>query len=67
EANAVLYDAIEYVAERNAGETAEVALSIIRIIEALKNRAYVSWEQTQSILDSEGLDLYLMNNNPGLK
>ena len=67
EANAVLYDAIDYVAERNAGETAEVALSIIRIIEALKNRAYVSWEQAQSILDSEGLDLYLMNNNPGLK
>ncbi len=62
EVNAVLYDAIDYVAERKAGETAEVALSIIRIIEAIKRASNVSWEEAQSILDSVGLSNYLLAN-----
>jgi N-acetylmuramic acid 6-phosphate (MurNAc-6-P) etherase len=54
--NAVLFDAIEYVGTKTSGQTAEVALSIIRILEALKKETFVSWEEAQSILDEKGLE-----------
>ncbi|MFO7621584.1 MAG: hypothetical protein R6W81_10025 [Bacteroidales bacterium] len=66
EVNAVLYDAIDYVSGNNPGQTAEVPLSIIRILEALKNRDYFSWEGAQSILDCQGLDAFLTERNPTL-
>ncbi len=59
EINAVLYDAIEFMTVKNPEQTAEVALSIIRIIEALKNRKYISWDDALSILTSKGLNGYL--------
>ncbi len=59
EVNAVLYDAIDYVRDRQMGQTAEVALSIIRILEALRRRGHVSWDESRAILDSEGLAEYL--------
>ncbi|NMC38928.1 MAG: hypothetical protein GYA41_11460 [Bacteroidales bacterium] len=59
EVNAVLYDAIEFMAVKNPEQTAEVALSIIRIIEALKSRKYISWDDALSILASKGLNGYL--------
>ena len=59
EVNAVLYDAIEFMAVKNPDQTAEVALSIIRIIEALKSGQYVSWDEALAILSSKGLNLYL--------
>ena len=66
EANAVLFDAIEYVRVHFAGQTAEVGLSIIRIIEGLETRAPVSWEACQAILQNEGLALYLLRRNSAL-
>jgi hypothetical protein len=59
--NAILYDAIEYMAVKNPGQTAEVALSIIRIIETLKYRKYVSWDEALLILNKMGLNGYMEN------
>lgn len=59
EVNAVLYDAIEYMTKKSPGQTAEVALSIIRIIEGLKYKKNVSWDEALSILRSGGLNKYL--------
>ncbi len=67
EANAVLFDAIDYVRGRGEGQTAEVALSIIRILEALRRRAGVEWQEAQEILDRQGLDAYLLEHNPALR
>lgn len=67
EANAVLFDAIEYVRGREAGQTAEVALSIIRILEALRRGGRVSWDEARAILENEGLASYLVRLNPSLR
>jgi N-acetylmuramic acid 6-phosphate (MurNAc-6-P) etherase len=67
EANAVLIDAVEFVKSRDIGQTAEVALSIIRILESFKRRAPVSWEEAARILAGEGLAGYLMRHNESLK
>jgi len=66
EANAVLFDAMDYVRSHEMGQTAEVALSIIRILEALRRKAPVSWEEAREVLDTEGLAAYLARNNPAL-
>lgn len=66
EANAVLIDAVEYVKSRGMGQTAEVALSIIRIVEALERLAPVAWEEAQRIMENEGLAAYLLRRNPSL-
>lgn len=63
EANAVLFDAIDYVASNGSGQTAEVALSIIRILESLKARDFVSWEEAQNVLQTTELEKYLNENN----
>ena len=63
EANAVLFDAIDYIASIGSGQTAEVALSIIRILESLKARDFVSWEQAQKVLETTGLEKYLNEKN----
>jgi N-acetylmuramic acid 6-phosphate etherase len=59
EANAVLFAAKDFVKTRSDAEPAEVALSIIRILEALAGRAFVPWEKAQGILQLRGLDGYL--------
>jgi N-acetylmuramic acid 6-phosphate etherase len=59
EANAVLFDAIDYVRASEMGQTAEVALSIIRMIEALRRNASVTWDEARAILEGEGLASYL--------
>jgi len=59
EVNAVLFDAVEFMGKKNPGQTAEVALSIIRIIEALKYKKYISWDDALSILNTKGLNIYL--------
>jgi N-acetylmuramic acid 6-phosphate (MurNAc-6-P) etherase len=66
EANAVLMDAVEYVRANAIGETAEVGLSIVRIIEAFRTTAPVDWDAAREILDQEGLAAYLLRNNPAL-
>jgi hypothetical protein len=66
EANAVLIDAMDYVRSQEMGQTAEVALSIIRILEALSRGGAVSWEEAREILEREGLARYLERQNPAL-
>ena len=66
ETNAVLLDAMDHVRSREMGQTAEVALSIIRILEALRRRAPISWDEAREVLDMEGLAAYLARNNPAL-
>jgi N-acetylmuramic acid 6-phosphate (MurNAc-6-P) etherase len=66
EVNAVLFDAIDYVGSHEVGQTAEVALSIIRILETLRLGTAVSWEAAREVLDREGLAGYLLRQNPAL-
>jgi N-acetylmuramic acid 6-phosphate (MurNAc-6-P) etherase len=63
EANAVLYDAIEYLKGRQAeaGQTAEVAFSIIRILESLKQKRGVDRADALALVESVGLGRYLAN------
>jgi len=63
QANAVLVEAMDFVAEQ-AGETSEVELSIIRIIEALRKKSFASWEEALSISKTTGLENYLEKHNP---
>jgi len=64
EANAVLFDSIAYLRDHAArtGQTAEVALSIVRILESLKNKSSFSHEEALKIIDRRGLDRYLADN-----
>jgi N-acetylmuramic acid 6-phosphate etherase len=66
EVNAVLVDAMEYVRDHAIGQTAEVAMSIVRILEALERRGPVEWEETRRILEAEGLASCLARRNPAL-
>jgi len=60
DANAVLFDAMEYVKKRpNGKQASEVALSIIRILESIRTGTNVSWETAEHLLDEHGLDSYL--------
>jgi N-acetylmuramic acid 6-phosphate (MurNAc-6-P) etherase len=61
EANAVLCDAIAYLKDRQAeaGQTAEVAFSIIRILESLRQRRGLSREEALDLVRSPGLSAYL--------
>jgi len=61
EANAVLFDSIAYLRDRprEAGQTAEVALSIVRILESLKRNAPFAHARAMDVVNKEGLDLYL--------
>ena len=61
EANAVLFDSIAYLRDRQAeaGQTAEVAFSIIRILESLKQKRGLSREETLGIVTNIGLSGYL--------
>jgi len=61
EANAVLFDSISYLKDRQkeAGQTAEVAFSIIRILESLKERRGISREEALEIVRTTGLAGYL--------
>ncbi|HYA48784.1 MAG TPA: hypothetical protein VEG35_03710 [Burkholderiales bacterium] len=61
EANAVLFDAIAYLKDKpkEAGQTAEVAFSIIRILESLKRGRGVTPAETLEIVRAAGLSAYL--------
>ena len=61
EANAVLYDAIAYLKDQPAaaGQTAEVAFSIIRILESLRQKRGLSHDETLELVRSPGLSAYL--------
>jgi N-acetylmuramic acid 6-phosphate (MurNAc-6-P) etherase len=61
EANAVLFDSIALLKEKQkeAGQTAEVALSIIRILESLRLKRGVSPGEALDIVQKTGLSQYL--------
>ncbi len=61
EANAVLFDAIEYVKQNQKGgqQISEVALSIIRLLEASRSGKFVSWEQAEKLWRQYGLEAYM--------
>jgi len=66
QAIAVRLDAMEYVRSHEMGQTAEVALSIIRMLEAFQRRAPASWDDARALLESDGLAGYLARHNPRL-
>ena len=61
EANAVLFDAIAYMKERpeDVGQAAEVPLSIIRILESIRQKRGVAADEALEILKKTGLAAYL--------
>jgi len=61
EANVVLFDAISFLKDKKgtAGQTAEVALSIIRIIESLRQNRGLSNAEALEIVAKVGLSRYL--------
>jgi N-acetylmuramic acid 6-phosphate (MurNAc-6-P) etherase len=61
EANAVLFDAIAFMKDKKeaAGQTAEVALSIIRILEALRQGRAQTNDEALGIVRDVGLNRYL--------
>ena len=61
EANAVLYDSIAHLKDRQAeaGQTAEVAFSIIRILESLRQKRGISREEALGMVKTTGLSAYL--------
>jgi N-acetylmuramic acid 6-phosphate etherase len=61
EANAVLFDAIAFLKGKKdtAGQTAEVALSIIRILESLREGRGLTNGEALAIVQSKGLAAYL--------
>jgi N-acetylmuramic acid 6-phosphate (MurNAc-6-P) etherase len=66
QANAVLFDAMDFLSEHE-GQQSEVALSIIRILEALREQRFVSWDEALAVLDSVGLEGFLGRHNPALR
>ncbi|TEU09429.1 MAG: hypothetical protein E3I52_00715 [Candidatus Aminicenantes bacterium] len=63
EANAVLFDAINYLKnkKKEAGQTAEVAFSIIRILESFRLEKGLIRSKTLKIVKETGLSQYLSN------
>lgn len=60
EANAVLYDSIAYLRDRTeAGQTAEVAFSIIRILESLRQGRDIGPDEALDLVKRVGLGAYL--------
>jgi N-acetylmuramic acid 6-phosphate (MurNAc-6-P) etherase len=64
EANAVLFDSIAYLKDKReaVGQTAEVALSIIRILESLRQDRGISNEEALELVQKLGLNQYLGSN-----
>jgi hypothetical protein len=61
EANAVLFDSIAFMKDRaeDVGQAAEVPLSIIRILESLRQKRAVMPEEALEIVQKAGLAVYL--------
>jgi hypothetical protein len=57
---------MDFLSERE-GQQSEVALSIIRILEALREQRFVGWDEALAVLDSVGLEGFLGRHNPALR
>jgi len=58
QANAILFEAMDFVAKRD-DQISEVELSIIRVLETLRTNMFISWEDALSVLVAQGLENYL--------
>ena len=69
ETNVILFEAMSFVQEclKKNKQISEVSISIVRIIEALKTKSYISWENALHMLETEGLENYLSKHNPYLR
>jgi N-acetylmuramic acid 6-phosphate etherase len=69
EANVVLFEAIGFMKDgkETVGQTAEVALSIIRILESLRQNRGLTNGEALEIVRKVGLDRYVSAFTPGLK
>jgi len=69
EANVVLFEAIGFMKDGKeaVGQTAEVALSIIRILESLRQNRGLANGEALEIVRKVGLDRYVSAFTPGLK
>jgi N-acetylmuramic acid 6-phosphate (MurNAc-6-P) etherase len=63
EANAILFDAMEFVTEHGA-QISEVELSIIRILETLAKNQYISWEEAAFVQKDIGLEGFIEQYMP---
>ncbi|MGM0467074.1 MAG: hypothetical protein ACQERH_11660, partial [Acidobacteriota bacterium] len=63
EANAVLFESMKFLKEGSvkSGQTAEVALSVIRILESIRQYKNVSQQEAFEIVQKKGLLQYLKN------
>ncbi len=61
EANAVLFDSIAFMKDRpqGAAQSAEVALSVVRILESLRQKTGIPAEEALAIIQKKGLPDYL--------
>jgi len=60
DANALLFDAMEYGKKvQKTGQNAEVGLCVIRILETLRTKTPISWEEAEILLQRQGLEGYL--------
>jgi len=66
EANAILFEAMKFVAEQG-GQISEVELSIIRVLEALRKKQSIRWEEAVLVHKEIGLESYLEKYNPDLR
>ncbi|MFP4081368.1 MAG: hypothetical protein ACLFVG_01285 [Candidatus Aminicenantes bacterium] len=66
QANAVLFEAMDFAAARGE-QTSEVEISIIRILEALRKKSFISWQQALSVSETSGLENYLEKHNSALR
>jgi N-acetylmuramic acid 6-phosphate etherase len=65
EANAVLFDAMAFTQRFAGTSTAEVGLAIIRILESVRTRSALPWEETMALYEKLGLEKYLREFDPG--
>jgi N-acetylmuramic acid 6-phosphate etherase len=65
-ANAVLFDAMDFLAAESR-QTSEVAIAILRILEALRTKKPVAWREALAISETIGLENYLKRHNPSLR
>lgn len=65
QANAVLFDAMDFVTKQG-GQTGEVELSIIGILEGFKTKEFAGWKDVLTIAKKKGLAKYLEEHNPAL-
>ncbi|MBA7605606.1 N-acetylmuramic acid 6-phosphate etherase [subsurface metagenome] len=60
DANAILFSAMRFVRKlEKTGQTPEVPLCIFRVLETLRQKKCISWEETFFILENEGFENYL--------